>query len=194
VKQQLPVAILWSAMLTVATGLSGQSVRVEPPQPPVTIYAESFRQGATRIVEDHFEAKLTPQDATYRERIKDSHGADRYTFSIVPLGPEGDDKVTSWQVKLADLHHPMYDNVLLMTQQSSEDPKNGLWWLNPSKFAAVPVIARRIIKVDSFYVMLQVKAFRFTPPDSPYLDSMTVAVELTNNDPRSAEDRKEDRK
>jgi hypothetical protein len=51
----------------------------------------------------------------------------------------------------------------------------------------VPVTAKRIIKVDSFYVVLQVKAYHFTPPDSPYLDSMRLAVEFTNTDPRVAE-------
>jgi hypothetical protein len=47
--------------------------------------------------------------------------------------------------------------------------------------------AKRIIKVESFYVVLQVKAHHFTPLDSPYLDSVTVAIEFTNTDPRSQE-------
>src|ERR1017187_712288 len=76
---------------------------------PAPIYAESFRQSATRIVEERFEVKLTPKDPIYRERIKDSHGVDRYVFSITPQGPEGDTEITSWQVKLADLHHGIYD-------------------------------------------------------------------------------------
>jgi hypothetical protein len=154
-----------------------------------SVYAESFRQGSTRVLEETFEAKLTPPNSVYRERIKDLQGADRYTFSIIPQGPEGDTKITSWQVKLADLHHPIYDNVLLASQTPSDDPandvKNALWRLEPGNFARVPVGAKRIIKVDSFYVVLQVKAFHFTPPDSPYLDSMTVAVEFKNTDPRN---------
>ncbi|HWY20492.1 MAG TPA: hypothetical protein VNX26_04680 [Candidatus Acidoferrum sp.] len=150
-----------------------------------SVYAESFRQGATRVMEQTFEAKLTPQNSVYRERIKDLQGADRYTFSIVPQGPEGDTKITSWQVKLADLHHPIYDNVLLTSQMPSDDVKNALWRLEPGNFARVPVGAKRIIKVDSFYVVLQVKAYHFTPPDSPYLDSMTLAVEFRNADPRN---------
>jgi hypothetical protein len=152
-----------------------------------TLYAESFRQGPTRVIEETFEAKLTPQNWVYRERIKDLNGADRYVFTIFPRGPEGDTKVTSWQVKLADLHHPIYDNVLLATQAPSDDPgdlRNLLWRLEPGNFARVPVGAKRIIKVDGFYVVLQVKAHHFTPPDSPYLDSMTVAVEFRNTDPR----------
>jgi hypothetical protein len=59
-----------------------------------------------------------------------------------------------------------------------------LWRLDPSKFALVPARATRIIKVDGFYVALRVKDFHFTPPDSPYLDSMSVFVEFTNSDPR----------
>jgi len=156
-----------------------------------TVYTESFRQGATHVVEESFEAKLTTQDPVYRERIKDSRGADRYAFSIIPRVPEGDTKITSWQVKLADLRHTIYDNVLLASLDLSDDPKNdpknSLWRLDPSINAAVPAGARRIIKVDSFYVVLQMKAYHFTPLDSPYLDSMTVSVEFRNTDPRQAD-------
>ena len=151
------------------------------------IYAESFRQGPTRINEERFEVKLTPKDSVYHERIKDSHGADRFVFSVIPHGPEGDTEITSWQVKLADLHHSIYDNVLLTTQQPSADPKDALWRLDPSRFAVVPLNVKRIIKVESFYVVLQVKASHFTPPDSPYLDSMTLAVGLTNSDPKAGQ-------
>jgi hypothetical protein len=171
-------------------GLSALSLRAQQAAPAV-IYAESFRQGTTHIVEDHFEAKLTPQDSTYRERIKDAHGTDRYAFSMEPVGPLGDTKITSWQAKLADLQHKFYDNVLLTSQTPSDnpdDPRDAVANLYPSKFAKVPSVAKRIIKVDGFYVVLQVKSFHFTPADSPYLDSMTVAVTFTNTDPRSADD------
>ena len=148
-------------------------------------YAESFRQGATQVKEESFEAKLDSHIGIYRERIKDSRGNDRYALTIIPQGPEGDDKITSWQVKLADLHHTIYDNVLVASQEPSSDPKNNLWWLDPKKFSAVPINARRIIKVDNFYVVLQVKAYHFTPGDSPYLDSMSVEVKFSNTDPRT---------
>ncbi|MGA9511071.1 MAG: hypothetical protein WBV55_20790 [Candidatus Sulfotelmatobacter sp.] len=126
------------------------------------MYAESFRQGSTRITEERFEVKLTPKDSVYRERIKDLHGADRFLFSIIPHGPEGDTEITSWQVKLADLHHTIYDNVLLTTQQTSTDPEDALWRLDPSRFAPAPLTVKRIIKVESFFVVLQVKASHFT--------------------------------
>jgi hypothetical protein len=151
---------------------------------PRTIYAESFRQGATRITEETVDAKLDPQNRTYRERIKDFHGTDRYILTVTSEGPEGDNKITSFRVKLADLHHSIYSNILLATQEPSPDPKNNLWWLNPGQFAPVPIQARRIMKVDSFYVVIRVGDYHFTPLDSPYLDSMSVRFTFTNTDPR----------
>jgi len=154
---------------------------------PASVYAESFRQGPTHIIEERFEVKLTPQDSTYRDRIKDSTGNDRYALSITPQGPEGDTEITCWQVKLVDLRHPMYDNVLLSSRNASSESRIPLWRLLPSGFAQVPATTKRIIKVDSFYLVLQIEAYHFTPPDSPYLDSMKVAVEFTNTDPRAGE-------
>jgi len=151
-----------------------------------TIYAESFRKGATQITEANFDARLTPENATYRELIKDSHGGDRYEVTIVPQGPEGDNQITSWRVKLRDLHHGIYSNILLEDQRPSTDPRNNLWWLTPNPFGPVPVRARRIMKVDGFWVVIQVKDLHFTPLDSPYLDSMLVHFAFVNTDPRSA--------
>jgi hypothetical protein len=153
-------------------------------QTSATLYAESFRKGATLITEDKFEVKLTPDNATYRERIKDSAGNDRYELTIVPQGPEGDTQITSWRVRLKDLRHPLYSNILETDQTASADPKNNLWWLNPSS-SPVAIRTRRIVKVDGFYVVFEVKDLHFTPLDSPYLDSMKVVFSLTNSDPRT---------
>lgn len=151
-----------------------------------TIYAESFRKGATRISEETFEAKLTPENPTYRERIKDPRGIDRYELTITPQGPEGDNRITSWRVQLRDLHYGIYSNILLAEQQPSAEPRNNLWWLDPNPFGPVPARAKRIMKVDGFYVVIQVKDLHFTPLDSPYLDSMTVEFAFSNSDPRAA--------
>jgi len=178
----LPLLLVISCM---AMPLAAQSAAPE-------VYLQSFRQGSTRVVEDSFDIKLTPQDPLFRQRVKDLAGNDRYAFSIVPQGPEGDAKITSWQGTMADLLHPVYTNVLLISPNPSDDPKNeaknAICRLWPSTFALVPVSARRIMKVDNFYVLLQVKAYHFTPPESPYLDSMTVHIEFRNTDPRQTGD------
>jgi hypothetical protein len=149
-----------------------------------TIYAESFRKGETRILGDKFEARLSPGAPTYRERIKDSAGNDRYELTITPQGPAGDNKITSWRIQLRDLRHTIYNNLLLENQEPSQDARNNLWWLNPNPFGPVPIRTKRIVKVDSFYVIFQVKDLHFTPLDSPYLDSMVVQFELTNSNPQ----------
>ena len=166
------------AVLVVVVSAAAQS-------PSPTIYAESFRKSSTHITEDKFEARLTPANSTYRERIKDSAGNDRYELTISPQGAEGDKQITSWKVKLRDLRHTIYNNLLLEDQEPSQDPKNNLWWLTPNQPELASIRAKRIIKVDGFYVVFQVKDYHFTPLDSPYLDTMMVQFELTNNDPRS---------
>jgi hypothetical protein len=150
------------------------------------IYAESFHHGSTRVIEESFEMKLSLENPTYRELIKDAHGNDRFIFTVAPQILEGDKNIISWLAKLVDSHHPMYENVLQNSQEPSSDAQNSLWRLDPGQYAAVPVRAKRIIKVDSFYVTMQIKAHHFTPLDSPYLDSMTVQVDFKNNDPRTA--------
>ena len=155
---------------------------------PPLLYVESFRHGATRVTEKTFEARLTPQNPVYREPIKDVRGNDRYVLSLAPLHVEGDIQIVSWEATLADLQHRTYANVLMASQIPSDDPVNNAWWLDPGKFARVPVLTERIIKVDGFYVVLKVMAYHFTPSESPYLDSMTVQVNITNTDPRVAKD------
>ena len=175
------IAILVFATMTV---IFGAGLQAQNTAPPTMIYAESFRQGATTITEDSFDVKLTPADATYKERIKDSRGTDRYELTITPQGPEGDNKITSWRVMMRDLHHAIYTNVLMAQQQPSADAKNNLWWLDPNPFGPVPIRAKRIVKVDGFYAVIQVKDLHFTPLDSPYLDTMSVSFQFTNRDPR----------
>ena len=88
-------------------------------------------------------------------------------------------------MQLRDLRHSIYNNLLLENQEPAQEAKNNLWWLNPNPFGPVPIRAKRIVKVDGFYVIFQVKDIHFTPLDSPYLDSMVVQFELTNSDPKS---------
>jgi hypothetical protein len=159
---------------------------------PPTVYAESFRKGSTRITDDKFEIKLTPDNPSYQQRLRDSSGAERYELTITAKIPEGEssDKITSWLVALRDLRHGIYGNVLQFDQELSEEPRDNLYWLNPVHSAPVPILAKRIIKVEGFYVVFQVKDFRYNPPDSPYLDSMTVQWEFTNRDPRAEAENK----
>lgn len=153
---------------------------------PPTFYAESFRKGPTHITEDKFDVKLTPEAPVFKQRLKDAGGAERYELVITPKisAGEGNDKITSWELSLRDLRHVIYGNLLQFDQEFSEAPRDNLFWLNPQRNAAVPIRVRRIFKIDSFFIAFQAKDFHFTPPDSPYLDSMSLTVQLSNADPR----------
>lgn len=160
-----------------AVFLQGQST-------PPTIYGESFRKGTTRITEASFEVKLSAADPNYREIIKDASGHDRYELTIVPRIPYGDTKILSWFVRLKDMNHTFYKNLLLASPQPSNDPANNLYWLRPDPYAPVAPRARRIMRVEAYYVDFQIRDFHFNPPESPYLDSMTLQFHFTNSDPR----------
>jgi hypothetical protein len=155
-----------------------------------TMYAESFRKGPTRTTEEEpYEIKVTSDNPIYKQRVRDTTGTERYELTVYPVigENEGNNKITAWQVSLRDLRHPVYGNVLQFDKELSENPRDNLYWLNPVRSAAVPIYAKRIIKVEGFYISFQVKGYHFSPPDSPYLDAMTLQMQLTNNDPKKAE-------
>jgi len=174
----------WSTVSFLAILLFAAGIDAQNPAP--TFYAESFRKSPVRITEDKFEIKLTVDSPSYKQRIRDSGGAERFELTITPKRPEGgaNNQITSWEMGLRDLRYNVYGNLLQFDRELSEDPKDNLYWLNPIPAAPVPIRSKRIIKIDAFYFVAQVKDLRTLPP-SPYLDSMTVQVELTNHDPRA---------
>jgi hypothetical protein len=153
---------------------------------PPAFYAESFRKSPIHITEDKFEVKLTPENPVYRQRLRDPSGVERFELTILPRRPEGgaNNQITSWEMSVQDLRYKVYGNLLQFDREASQDPKDNLYWLNPVPSAVVPIYSRRMIKIDGFYFVAQVKDFRVAPP-TPYLDWMTVQLELTNRDPRA---------
>ena len=131
-------------------------------------YLESFRKGPTRITDQSMQVDLDPHNATCDIRVKDQSGKDRYRFGCVPQrAAVGDDRITGWQVKLADLHHKIYPNLFL----GSPDPSA----LN----------TERVVKVDNFYCVFRVTDSHFIAPGQPYLDHLTLDIRFTNTMPHS---------
>ena len=149
------------------------------------VYVESFRKGPARVTESTFELELDPKNPTCQIRVKDQSARDRYLFACEPqrVG-QGDDRITAWQVRLADLHHKMYANVLMPSPDVTQD-KAQIGWLDPGKFAKIPMTTERVIKIDGFYCVVQVKDYHFATQEQPYLDHMTVDVRFTNTLPHS---------
>ncbi len=170
-------------LFSVAVVLFPSFITAQNPAP--AFYAESFRKTPIRITEDKFDVKLTVDNPVYKQRLRDSSGAERLELSLTPKRPEGgaNNQITSWEMTLRDLHYPIYGNLLQFDRELSENPRDNLYWLNPLPSAPVPIRSTRIIKIDGFYFMAQVTDFR-TTPTTPYLEFMNVHLELTNHDPR----------
>jgi len=157
------------------------------------VYVESFRKGSTRITESNFEVALDTSQPACRIAVKDDIGRDRYLLVCAPQrAATGDDRIVGWQVRLADLRHKMYENVLMPVTDPSQDATQ-IGWLDPGKFAKIPITRERVIKVDSFYCVVQVKDYHFTTLEQPYLDRINLTVEFTNTRPHSQVRAKEEK-
>lgn len=147
------------------------------------VYVESFRKGPSHVTESSSEVVLTPQSPTCRVRVKDQSGKDRYELGCFPqFASVTDQRVVSWQLRLADLHYKIYTNVLASAVDPTQDPTQ-VGWLDPGKFAKIPITRERVVKVDGFYCVLQVKDYHFVNPHEPYLNRMSLAVSFTNSMP-----------
>ncbi len=114
----------------------------------------------------------------------DSHGNHRYDLSIEVERAEPGDQVISWSLVLKDLRHPKAGNILMSAPEASTDPTQDLWKLDLSRSSAVPTRVKRIIKVDGFYVTIEVKDVHFPMRDAQYPDLAYINLTITNRDPR----------
>jgi hypothetical protein len=146
------------------------------------VYTDSFKKGATRVTEQALEVTLTPGQAKQDFKVLDAAGKQRYILRFVPDTRPGDTRILGWFVRLADIHHKIYDSVLPTSPDLARDQAQA-WWLDARQFSKVPLQARRVFKVEQFYCVVQVKDVKRSGPGQPYLNQMNVAVQLTNTKP-----------
>jgi hypothetical protein len=151
------------------------------------VYVESFRKGPTRLAELLLVVNLTAENADYRAAVKDSRDNARYQLSLEPAREEGGaERVVSWRVLLIDPHRRYMGNFLVATKPPgalTDRPQDRAWWLDPSPYAIVPLLARRVFRVEDFYCVIQVKDYHVLP-ENHLPDAMTVEIRFTETDPR----------
>jgi hypothetical protein len=125
---------------------------------------------------------LTPEQARQDFKILDATGKPRYTLRFVPDIPMGDTKIVGWFVRLADGRHKIYDSILPVSPDVSQDTQQ-LWWLDAKAYAKTLLQTRRVFKVEQFYCVIQVKDVKRLVPSQQYLNQMNVAVQFTNTKP-----------
>lgn len=173
---------LAASMLLVAMGCVVATAQATP----AAVYVESFRKGATKVRERAEEVHLSVREPLFESVIKDSGGDNHFRLAISPVRVDaGDPSIIGWQVSLEDAHRRMYGNLLLPYRDTvlNQGPKGNAFRLDPSTYAVVPLRAERVIKVENFYCVIQVRDFRLIVPERWHLDSMDVDVQLTNTKP-----------
>jgi len=172
---------MMASLMIGAGALSGQA----PSSQTSFVYVESFRKGSTRISEQTLEVDLDPKNPTCEIKVKDQNGRDRYHFRCVPEHPgPGDDRIIAWQVHLADREHKIYGDVLMPSPDPTQD-RTQIGWLDPGKFAKIPLAKERVAKVDKFYCVFQVTDSHFVAPGQPYLDHLILNIRFTNTMPHT---------
>jgi len=165
----------WIALLTamVLPALADDSQKV---------YSESFKKGATHVKEQTLDITLASEQHAQEFKVLDATEKARYVLRFVPDIPRGDTRVVGWFVRLADLHHKIYDSVL----PTSPDPMRDMtqvWWLDARPYAKIPLKTARVFKVEQFYCVVQVKEARKLSAEKVYLREMDLTVQFTNTKP-----------
>lgn len=172
---------LWLAM-SLAPPVGAQTT-------PGLIYVESYRTGKARISEQTVIANLDVRNPSYKATIHDRDGSNRYNVEITPQkAVETDPGILAWRVQLTELRRRYMGNVLVATQPPkvlTDNATDRAWILDPSPYAGVPILAKRIFKVEGFYCVIQVKQYHKMTPERLPLDSMRVEIQFTDTDPRN---------
>ncbi len=161
-------------LLTAVTGVADDAKK--------TLYSDSFKKGATRITEQTLDVPLSPENPKPEFKVLDSFGKPRYTLRFLPDTPNGDTKIVGWFVRLVDAHHKIYDNILPVSPDVSQDTQQ-LWWLDAKPYAKTPLRVQRVFKVEQFYCVIQVKDVKRLIPDKAYVKEMDTTVQFTNTKP-----------
>ncbi|HWZ81301.1 MAG TPA: hypothetical protein VNW47_01680 [Terriglobales bacterium] len=172
--------IRWTLALLVVGLMMGAAVCVA--EDAKTVYTESFKKGPTKITEQTFDVSLTPEHPKPEYKVLDAQGNPRYILRFAPDIPTGDTRVVGWFVRMADLHHKIYDNILPTSQDLSRDTQQ-VWWLDAKPYAKTVLKTQRVFKVEQFYCVIQVKDVKRLIPDKAYVNQMDVTVQLTNTKP-----------
>lgn len=182
---------IWSRATTRPAIVMALAGVLWPQATQAPVYVESFRKLSSKIQETDFEVKLDAKNPSHQYQIKDSEGNGRYKLSFTPMrvGP-GDDRILAWRVTLIDSRHPVYGDLLLPSRNPdfNEGAAGHAERLDANPYALVPLTAKRIIKVDQFYCVMQVRDYHLLVPEKAYVDSMSVEVKFTNANPLSTAD------
>ena len=162
-------------------------------------YVESWKKGEQKVQEQKLVIALNQNNLEYEKTINDSAGKPRHILQIRHWPLKTDSYLyESWWVDVCEFRKPnrkpkvATDCKLLGIEGrgvGDNFPKEDyIGWLYPLEqpdffrngVAAYPILAKRVIKVDGFYCVIQVKDYKMSSSNPKAVDSLTVEIEFTN--------------
>jgi hypothetical protein len=155
-------------------------------------YIESWKKGTRQVEEQKLCIKLSKAKPKYEALIKDSSGRARYRLQLWPGRGNGNNPgIVEWTVGLIDVTQVGGGDLLRRSNDTGQDyftARDRVGWLypveNPKSINAesdvVPIFVKRVVKIEDFYLIIEVKDFHFSPRKRG-LESMTVQVEFANS-------------
>lgn len=188
----LKVTLIATFLSLAITGLAQQ-------RDPETFYVESWKRGHQQIQEQKLTIELNSSEPEYQAVIKDSLGSEQYKLVVYHFPVERIPYYEFWRISLyrklklctASDRSQNWDLLTLEGGPPGDNlPKeNNIGLLYPAEkpnilkdngMAVYPISAKRVIKVEGFYVIIQVIGYKFNSTNPRAVDSLTVQVEFTN--------------
>jgi len=163
-----------------------QPIFSQPKDEPV-YFAESWKKGSRQIEPQKIIIKLDWHNPKHEAYIKDALGTYLYRLEIRPSPSKGEREFWILDLKLIDDDYPLL--VTRRTDGPLGNLEDYLGWLYPVKdynprgsgLFKMPLSAKRVVKIEGFYCVIQVKSYKFSPEKNHILDSIEVEVEFTNS-------------
>lgn len=160
-----------------------------------SFYVESWKKGITKIHEHAINLSLTTDNKEISADINSQSNIKTYSL-IIKHKPASNAEFDydSWIITLFETADRQY-NLLLPEKPNNwahNFPReNSIAWLDPLEnpdylkygFYAFPLSSKRIIKIESFYCIIQVEKYKLNDKNPKVFDSLSVHIEFTNNPP-----------
>lgn len=171
---------------------------------PKTVYVRSWKRGIEQIKEQSFSVALIPQHMEYEAEVFGASGEPKYKL-LVRHNPLGQFPYEYWGVELREIlpHKKRSKKILGDNLLTEEGPGPGgdnfprgdyVGYLYPIEeadnlFSTVathklwfyPIGSKRVIKVESFYLMIEVGSYKFSEKESGKLDSLNITLSFRNS-------------
>jgi len=174
------------------------------PQPRVdTFYVQSWKSGRRQIEERKIEINLSLTEPNFETKVKDALGKTRYALSVKLVQLSSKERkvlgrdLNWWRVELVkvrSLGDYLDDNRVELLRATSVMETDVLKWedfvgnlygptdndASQSSALSLPLLSKRVVKVESFYVIFQVTSYRLVKGEKGLFEAISLRVEFKN--------------